>query len=231
MSIDIDDTMAYFLGAIADIYGPDPRRSGFENYDRGDTTTTDPTKYDKYFKLYQLFDKLDYDKTFGNPLGIEVSGGWTLAAADLNLDLAVDVDSETSATVKVDLLFDAPVLVEGHNDPVMAIRNANLGNLPGIRSESGERVNVLPLFSRELSYSSDLSLDLLGSIDLKIGDFYANIDAGALGELDTRDYTGGILPLYDEELPLFDLNLANLGSIDYGMSGFDQIAGDVFWIT
>lgn len=170
-----------------------------------------------------VFAYLDYSKTWGISSVGSLKVAYTLAGLNFDLDLALDIDSSTTSEMTVDLLFDKPVFVEGIDDAVIALRDVDWNNLPGMRSWDGSAVSVLPLFNSQLDYENELSLDLLGTLDYKIGQMSATVTLA-----DIIDATASVGPLVDDETQLFNVDLVTLDTIGYGVTGYDQFAGNAF---
>lgn len=152
--------------------------------------------------------------------------GYTLLGAGLSFDIGMGADSSTKGEFTVDLLFDRPVNVEGIDGEVIALRNADWNNLPGIKSVDGSAVNVMPLFNSQLGYQSDLSLNLSSDFDYKVGELSAR---AYIAELFDESFTVG--PLAEDEVDLFEVDLITLGTINYGTTGYDQFQGNAFTLA
>lgn len=151
---------------------------------------------------------------------------YTLLGAGFNLGLGMGAEASSQGEMTVDLLFDRPVYVEGVPDAVMAVRNANWNDLPGIKSVDGSEVTVLPVFNSQLGFETDLSLNLTGAFDYKVGELSASayID-------DVFDKTVSVGPLAEGNENVFDVDLITLGTIQYGTTGYDQFQGNAFTLA
>ncbi|MEX0618383.1 MAG: Ig-like domain-containing protein [Pseudohongiellaceae bacterium] len=177
-------------------------------------------------KVGKVFENLDnkLKLSVGSLGGVEL--GYTFMGAGFSFDLALDATSAAVSDHTVDLLFDKPVYVEGFTDPVMAIRNADWLNLPGIKSMDGSPVTAMPLFNSQLQLGTGLSLDLVGNFDYTIG------------AIDARVWVDGVFdeslslgPLASDIIEVFQVELIGLSNIDYGSTGYDQFAGSTFMVA
>lgn len=177
-------------------------------------------------KVGKVFAALDdtYKKGIPGLGGFEL--GYTLLGAGLSFDIGMGADSSTKGEFTVDLLFDRPVNVEGIDGEVIALRNADWNNLPGIKSVDGSAVNVMPLFNSQLGYSSDLSLNLSSDFDYKVGELSAR---AYINDLFDKSFNVG--PLLSGDVDLFEVDLVTLGTINYGTTGYDQFQGGTFTLA
>lgn len=173
-----------------------------------------------------VFRNLDNSKSFGAGDWLDFSFDYTVAGMGFTFDLVLDIDSETSADFSVDLLFDKPVLVEGYDDPIVAIRNADWDNLPAFKSYDGTPVSVLPLFNTQLGYGNDLSLNLAGTLDYKVGHVSASLDI-----FDVINTSASLGPIASGAPEIFNVDLIDIVGVNFGVLATDQASGDAFLIA
>ncbi len=176
-------------------------------------------------KVGVVFANLDNKKTIGiaGVGGVELDYTFLGAGFSFDLDLAAQTVSTPEFTA--DLVFDRPVYVEGFADPVMALRNADWGNLPGIKSVDGSAVKVTPYFNSQYELGSSLGINLVGTFDYKIGEIGARVYV-----TDIFDESLNLGPLLSGEAEVFDIELIGINDISYASTGYDQFGGGSFML-
>lgn len=173
-----------------------------------------------------IFRNLDNAKSFGAGDWLDFSFDYTVAGMGFTFDLVLDIDSQTSADFTVDLLFNKPVLVEGYDDPIVAIRDAEWDNLPAFKSYDGTPVSVLPLFNTQLDYGNDLSLNLTGTLDYKVGEVSASIDI-----VDIINESASLGPIISGAPEIFNVDLIDIVGVNFGVLATDQASGGAFLVA
>ncbi len=160
-------------------------------------------------------------------IGIGDVGGvqldYTFLGAGFSFDLDLAATSASTPEFTVDLLFDRPVYVDGFDDPVMALRNADWLNLPGIKSVDGSEVSVTPYFNSQFETVTDVGINLVGTFDYTIGEIGARVYV-----TDVFDTSLDLGPLLSDEIEVFDIELIGVAGTGVASTGYDQFAGNAF---
>ena len=176
-------------------------------------------------KVGAIFANLDNKKTLGIADVGGVSLDYTFLGAGFSFDLDLAANTSSVPEFTADLVFDRPVYVDGYSDPVMAIRNADWNNLPGIKSVDGSEVKVTPHFNSQYGLEAGLGINLVGTFDYKIGEIGARVYVN-----DVFDKTLQLGPLLEGEEEVFDIELIGVNDISYGSTGYDQFSGHTFML-
>lgn len=171
-----------------------------------------------------VFANLDNRKAFniGDVGGIEFD--YTILGAGFTLGLNLDAESHTRPEFTADLVFDRPVYVEGFDDPVMALRNADWFDLPGIKSADGQAVTVTPYFNSQYQLNSDLGINLTGIFDYKVGEVSARVYIEDVFDTSLPE----LGPILSGTETVFDIRLIGVDDVDIASTGYDQFAGNAF---
>lgn len=170
-------------------------------------------------KALQLLDAYDI------PVGI-AKGSYVMADFDYSTGFDFAVESNLDSKYSVDLLFDRPVFVEGFDAPVIALRNADWNNLPGIKAAVAGPVTVTPVFNSQVDYTSEIDLLLTGTLLSSFGAMSASIDIDIAGI--SIHEKPGFGPIFTASVPIFTEDIADLADTDFSVFYVDQFQGDSF---
>lgn len=154
------------------------------------------------------------------------TGTYVMADIDYITGFDLSVDSSLSARYSVDLLFNRPVYIEGFADPVIALRNADWNNLPGIRAAVPGPVTVTPVFNSQLDYTSLIDVMHTGTLTLNLGGLRGRFDLD-IADIEIHE-SASFGPLLSETIPLFNSDIADIADPNFSVVSVDQFQGDSF---